>query len=353
MSKFIDSCLGKLEEYVPGEQPQERKFIKLNTNEFPFPPAPEVIAAVSAAEVGKLRLYSDPTCRILKEKLAAQYGVQPENVFVGNGSDEVLNFAFAAYCRKGVAFPDISYGFYPVYARLYGVEPETVPLKDDFSVSAEDYFGKNKAILITNPNSPTGLLLPVSEIERIVRSNPDNVVMVDEAYVDFGGESAVPLIKKYDNVLVIGTFSKSRALAGARVGFAFGDAALIRDLEKIKYCTNPYNINRLSLVAAAAALDAQAYYDEKDALVAETRDKTRAALTALGFEATDSKGNFIFTKHERISGKTLYEALRSRGILVRHLGGERIREYIRITVGTPEQMETLIDKIKEILNSLD
>lgn len=353
MSRFIDLRLGALEEYVPGEQPRDKEYIKLNTNEFPYPPAPEVIAAVSAAEVADLRLYSDPTCKALKDKLAVMYGVESENVFVGNGSDEVLNFAFAAYCRESVAFPDISYGFYPVYAELYGVKPEMVPLKDDLSVDPADYDHKHKTILITNPNSPTGLLLPLTDIERIVASNPGNVVMIDEAYVDFGGESAVPLIKKYDNLLVIGTFSKSRALAGARVGFAFGDSALIRDLEKIKYCTNPYNVNRLSLAAAAAALDAQNYFDEKDALVAQTRDRMQAEMQKLGFSVTDSKANFIFAKHNKISGRALYDALRARGILVRHLGGERIREYIRITVGTPEEMETLLENIKEILNGLD
>ncbi|MBQ6163506.1 MAG: histidinol-phosphate transaminase [Clostridia bacterium] len=353
MSKFIDSRLGALEEYVPGEQPRDKKYIKLNTNEFPYPPAPGVIAAVSAAEVADLRLYSDPTCKALKEKLAARYEVTPENVFVGNGSDEVLNFAFAAYCRGGAAFPDISYGFYPVFAELYGIDSEIIPLNEDLSIDPAQYCSKGKAVVIANPNAPTGLCMPVGAIERIVKTNPDNVVIVDEAYVDFGGESATALTKKYENLLVVGTFSKSRALAGARVGFGIGDCALIRDLEKIKYCTNPYNINRLSLVAAEAALDARAYYDEKDALVAETREKAQADLRALGFAATESKANFIFAKHAKLPGAALYEALKARGILVRHFTVPRIRDWNRITVGTPEEMKTLIENIKEILNGLE
>ena len=353
MSKYIDSRLGALEEYVPGEQPRDKQYIKLNTNEFPYPPAPEVVAAVSAGEVADLRLYSDPTCKALKEKLAARYGVSAENVFVGNGSDEVLNFAFMAWCRGGAAFADITYGFYSVFAELYGIDAEIIPLKADFTIDPADYLNIGKAAVIANPNAPTGLFLPLDAIGEIVRSNPGNAVIVDEAYVDFGGESAVSLTKKYDNLLVTGTFSKSRALAGARVGFGIGDKELIRDLEKIKYCTNPYNINRLSLVAATAALDARDYYDEKDALVADTREQAKAALKELGFEMTDSKANFIFIRHKKIGGEALYEALKARGILVRHFTGERIREYNRVTVGTPEQMEILIRNIKEILNSLD
>ena len=353
MSRFIDSRLGALEEYVPGEQPQDKKYITLNTNEFPYPPAPQVIAAVTAAEVADLRLYSDPTCKVLKEKLAARYGAEPENVFVGNGSDEVLNFAFMAWCRGGAAFADITYGFYSVFAELYGIDAEVIPLKEDLSVDPEEYMNKGKAVVLANPNAPTGLCLPRDTIERVVKSNPGSAVIVDEAYVDFGGESATELTKKYDNLLVVGTFSKSRALAGARVGFGVGDKELIRDLEKIKYCTNPYNINRLSLVAAAAALDARAYYDEKDALVAETREKAQKELRARGFAVSESKANFIFAKHEKIPGGALYEALKARGILVRHFTVPRIRDYNRITVGTPEEMKTLIDNIKEIINGLE
>ncbi|MBQ6020808.1 MAG: histidinol-phosphate transaminase [Clostridia bacterium] len=353
MSRFIDSRLGALEEYVPGEQPQDKKYIKLNTNEFPYPPAPQVIAAVTAAEVADLRLYSDPTCKVLKEKLAARYGAEPENVFVGNGSDEVLNFAFMAWCRGGAAFADITYGFYSVFAELYGIDAEVIPLKEDLSVDPEEYMNKGKAVVLANPNAPTGLCLPRDTIERVVKSNPGSAVIVDEAYVDFGGESATELTKKYDNLLVVGTFSKSRALAGARVGFGVGDKELIRDLEKIKYCTNPYNINRLSLVAAAAALDARAYYDEKDALVAETREKAQKELRARGFAVSESKANFIFATHEKIPGGALYEALKARGILVRHFTVPRIRDYNRITVGTPEEMKTLIDNIKEIINGLE
>ncbi|MBR1810818.1 MAG: histidinol-phosphate transaminase [Clostridia bacterium] len=353
MSKFINPRLGRLETYVPGEQPKDQQYIKLNTNELPYPPSPEVIARVNAAQVADLRLYSDPTCGGLVEKLARQYDVAPENVFVGNGSDEVLNFAFACYCRAGAAFADLTYGFYGVFAELYGIDADIKPLRDDFSIDPADYMNVGKAVVIANPNAPTGLVLPVETIEAIVRSNPDHVVIIDEAYVDFGATSVVPLTKKYENLLVASTFSKSRALAGARVGFGIGNEALIRDLNRIKFTTNPYNINRLSLVAAEAALDSQAYFDEKDRLVAQTRASATAALRALGFETTDSMANFIFAKSDRIGGGDLYRQLKARGILVRHFDTARIKDFVRITVGTPAEMDALLGAINDILNSLD
>jgi len=351
MSKFLNDNLKGLEAYTPGEQPRDKKYIKLNTNESPYPPSPEVVAAVSAEEVRDLRLYSDPLCKTLKEKLANRYGVSYENVFVSNGSDESLNFYFMAFCSKErpVVFPEISYGFYKVFAELYSISYETIPLKSDFSIDVSDYIGINKNIVIANPNAPTGLSLPLSDIERIVSSNPENIVLIDEAYVDFGAESAVSLTKKYDNLLVVQTFSKSRSLAGARLGFAIGNAEIIADLEKIKYSTNPYNINRLTLVAGSAAIDSDEYFVENCKRIMETRKYTEAELTKLGFYCIPSSSNFIFAKSDSISGEDLYLKLKEKGVLVRHFNTPSICEFNRITIGTQEEMETFIEKVKECL----
>ncbi len=351
MSRFLNENLKGLEAYTPGEQPRDKKYIKLNTNESPYPPSPEVIAAVNASEVADLRLYSDPLCKTLKEKLAARYEVNHENVFVSNGSDESLNFYFMAFCSKEnpVIFPEISYGFYKVFAELYGISYETIPLCDDFSIDINDYIGIDKNIVIANPNAPTGLALPLSDIECIVKSNPDNIVLIDEAYVDFGAESAVSLTKKYDNLLVVQTFSKSRSLAGARLGFAIGNAEIIADLEKIKYSTNPYNINRLTLVAGAAAIDSDDYFTENCKRIMKTRKYTEDELTKLGFNCIPSCANFIFAKSDKISGQTLYEKLKDKGVLVRHFNTSAICEYNRITIGTDEEMKTFIEKVKECL----
>ncbi len=352
MSRFINDKYASMEAYTPGEQPRGRKYIKLNTNESPYPPSKGVIEAVSSKEVEMLNLYPDPTCKVLREKLAALYGVERENVFVSNGSDDILNFSFMAFCddsARPVKFPEISYGFYKVYASLYGIKYTAVPLRSDFSIDISDYFGNNGNVVIANPNAPKGIALGLAEIEEIVRANPDFVVLIDEAYVDFGGESCLPLIKKYDNLLVVRTYSKSRSMAGARLGFALGSEQLIADLEKIKFSTNPYSINRLTLVAGEAAVDDDAYYVENCKRVADTREKTVAALLELGFECTDSKANFIFAKSDRIGGEELYLTLKDRGILVRHFSNEKICEYNRITVGAPEEMDVLIGTIRSIL----
>ena len=349
MSRFLNQQYQSLEAYTPGEQPRDMQYIKLNTNESPYPPAPSVVAAMNAEQVELLRLYSDPTAKGLKEKLAGLYGVKPENVFVSNGSDEVLNFAFMAYSGNGAVFPDISYGFYEVFGDLYGINYEKIPLKADFSVDYRDYCGKAKMVVIANPNAPTGMTIPVNQIEEIVKSNPDSVVLIDEAYVDFGGESCLPLIKKYDNLLVTRTFSKSRCLAGGRLGYAFGSPGLIADLEKIKYSTNPYNINRLTLFLGEKTVDAELYYQEKCAEIVKTRAWTAAALEELGFKVLPSSTNFVFTKSDKIGGQELYEQLKKRGILVRHFTNPRICEYNRITIGTPEQMEIFINTVKEVL----
>lgn len=349
MSRFLDPRLEKTEAYVPGEQPRKMQYIKLNTNESPYPPSPAVIAAINGDEAKKLRLYSDPESKELKFAAAKTYGVSEKNVYFANGSDDILNFAFAAYGKNGAVFPEISYGFYPVFAELYGIEAEKIPLKSDFSINASDYFGKNKMTVIANPNAPTGLCLPLSDIESIVKNNPESVVVIDEAYIDFGGESCLPLINKYDNLLVVRTFSKSRSMAGARLGFAFGDEALISDLEKIKYSTNPYNINRLTQAAGKAAFSENGYYEENCKKIIATREKTAKALCDLGFEVLDSKANFIFAKHKKIGGGEFYEKLKEKGVLIRHFSDPKISDFNRITVGSDEEMEIFISKTKEIL----
>ena len=349
MSKFLSPAIEAMSAYVPGEQPRDKAYIKLNTNENPYPPAPSVIAAMNAAEIEDLRLYSDPTAKVLKEKLAALYGLQPENIYLGNGSDEVLYFLFRAYGQHGAAFPDVSYGFYSVFAELCGIPATVIPLETDFSVDAKKYHGLDRFIVIANPNAPTGLSLTLPEIEGILQANPNAVVAIDEAYVDFGGESAYPLMEKYENLVVVRTFSKSRSMAGARLGYALGPAALIADLEKIKYSVNPYNVNRLTLRLGEATVDAEGYYQEKCAAIMATRERTAAALKTLGFTVLPSKTNFLFVKNDKIGGRELYEKLKDRGILVRYFGNVRIRDYVRITIGTDGQMDACLAAIRCIL----
>ena len=349
MSIFLNPDIGKMTAYVPGEQPRDKAYIKLNTNENPYPPAPSVVAAMTAAEVEDLRLYSDPTAKVLKEKLAKLYGLTPENIFLGNGSDEVLYFLFRAYGQKGAAFPDISYGFYSVFAELCGIPATIIPLESDFTIDAGKYHGLDRFIVIANPNAPTGLSLSLDAIEGILRTNPNAVVAIDEAYVDFGGESAYPLMAKYENLIVVRTFSKSRSMAGARLGYALGPAALIADLEKIKYSVNPYNVNRLTLRLGEATVDAESYCQEKCAAIIATREKTAEALRRIGFAVLPSQTNFLFVKNDKIGGRELYEKLKDRGILVRHFGNPRICDYVRITIGTDEQMAVCIAAIGAIL----
>ncbi len=352
MSRFINLKYACLEAYTPGEQPTDMKYIKLNTNESPFPPSAGVLRAVNEDAVSRLNLYPDPVCKELKEKLADLYGVEADNVFVSNGSDDILNFSFMAFCNAEdhpVKFPQISYGFYRVYAELYGVSYTEIPLKEDFSICVEDYLGNDANVVIANPNAPTGLALSKAEVERIVIGNPDRLVLIDEAYVDFGAESCVDLTRKYDNLLVVQTYSKSRSMAGARLGFAFGNREVIADLEKIKFSTNPYNINRLTLLAGEAAVEDNDYYMEHCKTIAKTREYTQEKLAQMGFICTDSKANFIFAKNVEIGGEELYLQLKARGILVRHFGNPLICDYNRITVGTKEQMDCLLREIASIL----
>lgn len=347
MSRFFTEKYASLTPYTPGEQPKDMKYVKLNTNESPFAPAPSV-ARAAAAECSKLQLYSDPESAGIRAKLAEIYGVTKDQVLVTNGSDEVLNFAFMAFADE-IAFPDITYGFYPVFAELNHIPYTEIPLKKDFSIDPDDYVNLKKTIVIANPNAPTGACLSLADIERIVAGNPDNVVIIDEAYVDFGGESAVKLVDKYENLLVTMTFSKSRSMAGARLGFGIGSEKLIADLNTIKYSTNPYNVNRMTEAAGIAALNDNAYYMANCQTIMANRAWTTARLRALGFTVLPSKANFVFAKSEQIDGETLYLELKRRGILIRHFTKERIKDFNRITIGTMEQMETLIGAIQDIL----
>ncbi len=349
MSKFLNKKYEKLEAYTPGEQPKDKKYIKLNTNESPYPPAPNVIEAITKGEVEDLRLYPDPECTELKKALANVFGVEKKNIFVSNGSDDILNFAFMAFSENGVVFPEISYGFYKVFAELHGIDYEAIPLQSDFSINIEDYYNKGKMVVIANPNAPTGLLLSLTEIEKILKENKENVVLIDEAYIDFGGVSSASLARKYDNLLVVQTFSKSRSLAGGRLGFAIANEKIIEDLEKIKYSTNPYSINRLSLIAGYEAVKALDYYNENCDKIIKAREYAKAELKKLGFYVTDSFANFVFAKHESLSGEHIYEKLREKGILVRHFGNEKICDFNRITIGTMEETEKLIIALDEIL----
>ena len=353
MSRFFSEKYNTLTPYTPGEQPKGQQYIKLNTNESPFPPS---VAAqkLAAAEAARLELYSDPECRDLVAAATEILGVAGDEIIFTNGSDEILNFAFMAFCdeHRPAVFPDITYGFYPVFAELNRVPYTEIPLNPDFTINVGDYIGVGKTVFIANPNAPTGIALPLSDIESIVRSNPDNVVVIDEAYVDFGAESAVSLTRRYDNLLVTQTFSKSRSLAGARLGFGIGCPSLIRDLNTIKYSTNPYNVNRMTMAAGIGALTDRKYFADNCRAIEQTREWTSDELRALGFTVLDSKANFVFAAHGRISGKELYLKLKQNGILVRHFDSARLTDFNRITIGSTEQMRTLISTIKKILEDM-
>ena len=348
MSKFFDSKYRGLTPYTPGEQPQDMKYTKLNTNESPFTVSEKAKQYV-LEEIEKLQLYPDPDCKVLTQKIADYYGVEFDNVLLTNGSDEILNFAFMAFCENGAAFPDITYGFYSVFALLNGVNYTEFPLNDDFTVNLDDYINTDKTVFLANPNAPTGIALSLSEIESILVANPNRLVVIDEAYVDFGADSAVKLTKKYDNLLVFHTFSKSRSLAGGRLGYGIGNKELIRDLNTIKYSTNPYNINRLSAAAGMGMLEDDEYVRDNCKKIISNRKYTEQKLSELGFTFTNSLANFIFAKHPSVSGKEIYLELKKRGVLVRHFDKERLTEYNRITIGTKEQMDILLNTLKEIL----
>ena len=353
MSRFLSAEAQRLAPYTPGEQPQDQQYIKLNTNESPFPPSPKVLEAISQAEVAKLKLYSDPTCGALNAAIAKRYGLDPAQVITGNGSDEILAFAFRAFCGegKGVAYADITYGFYKAQVALFGLDATIVPLREDLTLSVDDYMNFPGTVVIANPNAPTGTPVSCDEIRRLLAADPNRVVLVDEAYVDFGGESCVPLLKEFDNLLVVQTMSKSRQLAGARVGFAMGSPELIADLNRVKYSFNPYNVNRLSLLAGAAAMEDEAYFQSCCSAICENRAWTVAQLEGMGFSVLPSQANFIFAKSDRISGGDLYRKLKENGILVRWFDSDRIRDYVRITIGSAEQMAVLVEKTAKLLNT--
>ncbi len=350
MSKFMNQKYEGLTAYTPGEQPLGVKYIKLNTNESPYPPSPDVLVSIGYGELSDLRLYSDPDARSLRKALGELYGVSADEVFVSNGSDDILNFAFMAFSEKGVVFPDITYGFYEVYAKLHGAKYEKKPLCDDFTVNTDDYLNQNgKLIVIANPNAPTGIFKPLCEIEKILVSNPDSVVLVDEAYIDFGGESALALLEKYRNLIVVRTYSKSRSLAGARLGFAFADKEIISDLNKLKFSTNPYSINRMTLIAGETALRSPKYYEDNAKKIIETREFVTSELRKMGFEVIESAANFVLAGHDKISGSAFAEEMKKRGILIRHFSGGRLEKYNRITIGTRVEMEAFLFAAKKII----
>ena len=353
MSRFFSEKYSALVPYVPGEQPKNMEYVKLNTNESPFAPPREVVeAAAKAAE--SLNLYSAPEPTELYEKFAGITRVRPTELIAVNGSDEVLDFSFKAFCDKDhpAVFPDITYGFYEVFAAANGVPANIIPLRDDFTIDVDAMIAARGTLFVANPNAPTGIALPLSEIERMAASDPERVVVVDEAYVDFGAESAVGLIKKYDNLLVTQTFSKSRSLAGARLGFGIACESLIADLKTIKYSTNPYNVNAVTQAAGAAVLGCEALVRERCEAIAKNREYLSRSLSELGFELTPSSANFVFARHPRTDGGELYLALKERGVLIRHFTAERIMDYNRITVGSRDQIDILLEKIKEITEEI-
>lgn len=350
MSRFFSEKFSMLKAYTPGEQPRNQQMIKLNTNENPFPPLPRVKERVSEA-VQKLRLYSDPECTSLRQILAERTGLRPENLIMTNGSDEALNFAFMAFCDKDspAVFPDITYGFYSVFAQVNQVPFREIPLKEDWSIDPAVYRNAGGTVFLANPNAPTGIALNLNQIEEILQSNPDHAVVVDEAYVDFGGESAIPLIGKYENLLVVQTFSKSRSLAGMRLGFAAGSEELICDLKTMQYSTNPYNVDSLAQAAGIACLEEDEYNLRNSQIIRENREWLKAKLQETGFRTTESQANFLFVSHPRFPGSSLRDQLRAKGILIRWFDQERIRNWNRITIGTRDHMETLLEAIKQLL----
>ena len=350
MSRFLYKRLSALEAYVPGEQPKPGEFIKLNTNEFPYPPAFGVEKAAIDA-VANMNLYSDLSCKALTESFAKVFGYGSKNVVFTNGSDEALYLSFLAFCGKecGVAFADITYGFYSVYADLCGIESTVIPLDNELSIVPCDYYNINKTVVIANPNAPTGKMLSVEQIEEIVKSNSDNIVIIDEAYADFSGQTCVKLTEKYDNLVVIGTFSKSRGMAGARLGYLIACEALVEDIQKVKFSINPYNVNSITQAVGKAVLENNDYYIKCVKEMCYTRDSFSEEIKALGFEVIPSKTNFVFVKHNKVKGKEIANKLRERGILIRRFDKERICEYLRISIGTPDQMKTVYNALNDII----
>ncbi len=351
MSRFLSPEAQRLAPYTPGEQPTDLQYVKLNTNESPFPPSPKAIQAVSRAEISKLGLYSDPTCAQLTGAIAKFYGLRPENAIAGNGSDEILAFAFRAFCGTGrpVAYADITYSFYEAQTALFGLESKRIPLREDFSLNVDDYMDFPGTIFLANPNAPTGMAVPREDIQRLLEADRDRVVVVDEAYVDFGAESCVPMIFRYDNLLVVQTMSKSRSLAGGRVGFALGSADLISSLERVKYSFNPYNVDRLAIAAGVAAMEDAPYFRSCCDTIRENRAWLTSELERRGFTVLPSQANFVFARSDALPGEALYRRLKENGILVRWFDKDKIRRFVRITVGSMEQLTALTEQIDKLL----
>ncbi|HOY22745.1 MAG TPA: histidinol-phosphate transaminase [Cellvibrio sp.] len=351
MSKFWSQVVRELEPYVPGEQPQIDDLIKLNTNESPYPPSPEVIKLMTHDAIDRLRLYPDPNSKKLKNTIAAYHSINAEQVFVGNGSDEVLALAFMAFFQqaKPLLFPDISYSFYPVYCKLFGIDFETIALRDNFTIHFGDYNSQhNGGIIFPNPNAPTAIGKPLAEIEKLLQKNTETVVIVDEAYIDFGGETAISLVNKYPNLLVVQTLSKSRSLAGMRVGFAVGNVDLITALDRVKNSFNSYPLDRLAEAATIAAFEDDVYFQAcRDKIIA-TREWTVKKLEALGFSVLPSQANFVFAKPAGNNAAELAQKLREQKILVRYFSAPRVNEFLRITIGTDEQMQRMIEVLKSV-----
>lgn len=352
MSKFWSPLAHSLEPYVPGEQPKDKSYIKLNTNENPYPPSPKAVQAMREAVNADLRLYPDPTCEALVKAAARYYNVSPKQTFVGNGSDEILALAFAAFFNpaKPVLFPDITYSFYKVYAKLCSLEAKLIPLDEQLNVPIEQFQGEHGGIIIPNPNAPTAKLLELSDIRTILNNNPEHVVIIDEAYIDFGGETAVSLINEFNNLLVIQTLSKSRSLAGLRVGVAYGCEELIQGLDRLKNSFNSYTLDRVALAGAIAAFEDKAYFEEMAAKVIATRAWTMKQLQALGFHVTDSKANFVFVSHPEVPAQKLFTELREQGVLVRYFNQPRIDNFLRVSIGTDEEMTKFIEAVRAIVS---
>ncbi len=342
----------RVEPYVPGEQPKDKNIIKLNTNENPYPPCPAARKILDSFDESRMRLYPDPDSDVLVSAIAGKYGLKKSRVFVGVGSDDVISMAFMTFFNsdKPILFPDVTYSFYDVWAEVYRIPYERKPLDDNFRIIAEDYKCENGGIIFPNPNAPTGVLESTEMIEDIIKSNPDSVVMIDEAYIDFGGESCLKLIDKYDNLLVIQTFSKSRSMAGMRIGFAMGNEKLIKFMNDVKFSVNSYTMNHITQICGAEAMKDEKYFNETVNKIIETRENTKKDLSALGFEFTDSKSNFIFAKHRFMSGEEIFNKLKEKKVFVRYWNKPRISQYLRITIGTPDEMKKLTDALKEILS---
>ncbi|OZB16162.1 MAG: histidinol-phosphate transaminase [Marinobacter sp. 34-60-7] len=351
MSKYWSKLVGQLQPYVPGEQPRMANLVKLNTNENPFGPSPRVIEAIQVELGDNLRLYPDPEGQALKNTIAGYYRVRPEQVFVGNGSDEVLAHIFQGLLKheKPILFPDITYSFYPVYCGLYQIDSNVIPLNDRFEINPDDYTQPNGGIIFPNPNAPTGRYLGLEHVEAILKANPDTVVVVDEAYIDFGGETAITLVDRYPNLLVSQTLSKARSLAGLRVGFAVGNPELIEALNRVKDSFNSYPLDRLALAGAIAAFEDNDWFEKTRQGVIDERERVTAELEKLGFDVLPSKANFVFARHPEQKGSELAAQLREQGIIVRHFNKPRISEFLRITIGNPGQNDALINGLKAIL----